>query len=66
MKIAGKYENLKQWSETPEATGGQYPTLQQELNKQLNIIRSGQPGSPEVAQAMAIIAEIQNAVKGFK
>ena len=56
MQLAGKYSN----------TSDQYPTIQQELNKQLSIVRLGQPGSPEVAQAMAIIAEIQNAVKGFK
>ena len=56
MQLAGKYSN----------TSDQYPTIQQELNKQLSIVRSGQPGSPEVTQAMAIIAEIQNAVKGFK
>jgi hypothetical protein len=63
MELAGKYKNLKQWAETPEATGGQYPTLNQELDRQLNIMRSGQPGSPEVVQAMINISDLQNIIK---
>ena len=63
MEIAGKYKNLKQWAETPEATGGQYPTLQQELNRQLNILKTAQPGSPEATQAMINLSKLQNTIK---
>ncbi len=62
MKLAGKYENLKAWAETPEATGGQYPTLRQELNRNLNILRNAQPGSQEAVQAMITVSELQNVI----
>ena len=63
MKLAGKYKSLAEWAETPEATGGQYPTLHQELNRQLAILRTSTPGSDQAIQAMIKISEIQNAVK---
>jgi hypothetical protein len=65
MKLAGKYTDLKAWSETPEATGGQYPTLQQELNRQLSILSKAQPGSEEAAQAMIAVSELQNIIKSI-
>lgn len=63
MELAGKYQDLRRWSETPEATGGQYPTLRQGLNQQLNILKTAAPGSEEAMQAMIAISEIQNAIK---
>ena len=66
MQVAGKYQNLQQWSETPEATGGQYPTLHQELNRQLNVLKTAAPGSQEAVQAMITISEIQNTIKIIK
>lgn len=57
---------LSQWAETPEATGGQYPTLKQELNRQLNVLKTATPGSQEAVQAMITISEIQNAIKVIK
>lgn len=65
MELAGKYQNLRQWAETPEATGGQYPTLQQELNKQLNILKNAQPGSEEAMKAMINISDLQNIIKSI-
>jgi hypothetical protein len=62
MELAGKYTDLKKWSETPEATGGEYPTLKQELNRQLNILKTSIPGSKEAAQAMITISELQNTI----
>lgn len=63
MQLAGKHMTLSQWAETPEATGGQYPTLHQELNRQLNVLKTAAPGSQEAVQAMITISEIQNAIK---
>jgi hypothetical protein len=63
MKLAGKYQDLRQWSETPEATGGQHPTLRQELNRQFNILKTAAPGSDTAVQAMVAISEIQSAIK---
>ena len=63
MQLAGKYQDLRKWSETPEATGGEYPTLHQGLNQQLNILKTAAPGSQEAVQAMITISEIQNANK---
>jgi hypothetical protein len=63
MQLAGKYQDLRKWSETPEATGGEYPTLHQGLNQQLNILKTAAPGSQEAVQAMITISEIQNAIK---
>jgi hypothetical protein len=71
MELAGKYKgfntlkDLKAWSETPEATGGQYPTLHQELNRQLNILKTAQPGSEEAMQAMINVSELQNIIKSI-
>ena len=71
MELAGKYRGfntpngLKAWSETPEATGGQYPTLHQELNRQLNILKTAQPGSQEAIQAMIAVSELQNVIKSI-
>lgn len=66
MKLAGKYENLRQWAETPEATGGEYPTLQQELRRQINILKTAAPGSKEAMNAMITISEIQNVIKSVR
>lgn len=66
MKLAGKYENLRQWAETPEATGGEYPTLRQELNRQINILKTAAPGSEEAMNAMITISEIQNVIKSVR
>lgn len=66
MELAGKYKNLRQWAETPEATGGEYPTLQQELNRQMNILKTVAPGSPEAINAMITISEIQNVIKSVR
>ena len=63
MQLAGKHMTLSQWAETTEATGGQYPTLKQELNKQLNVLKTAAPGSQEAVQAMLTISEIQNVIK---
>jgi hypothetical protein len=63
MELAGKYKNLRQWAESPEATGGEYPTLHQELNRQLNILKTAAPGSDEAVKAMVTISEIQNVIK---
>jgi len=63
MQLAGKYQDLRQWSGTPEATGGEYPTLRQGLNQQLNVLKTATPGSEEAMQAMIAISEIQNAIK---
>jgi hypothetical protein len=63
MRLAGKHMTLSQWAETPEATGGQYPTLKQDLNRQLSILKTVPPGSPEAAQAMFNISEIQKTIK---
>lgn len=53
---------LAQWSETPQATGGQYPTLKQELNRQLTVLQSATPGSKQAIEAMIAISEIQNTI----
>lgn len=66
MKLAGKYENLRQWAETPEATGGEYPTLRQELNRQINILKTAAPGSDAAVNAMITISEIQNVIKSIR
>lgn len=66
MKLAGKYENLRQWAETPEATGGEYPTLRQELNRQINILKTATPGSDAAVNAMITISEIQNVIKSIR
>ena len=66
MQLAGKHMTLSQWAETPEATGGQYPTLKQELNRQLNVLKTAPPRSQEAVQAMITISEIQNAIKVIK
>lgn len=63
MNLAGKYQDLRQWSETPETTGGQYPTLRQELDRQFNIFKTSPPGSDAAVKAMLTISEIQNAIK---
>lgn len=63
MQLAGKYQDLRKWAETPEATGGEYPTLRQGLNQQLNILKTATPGSEEAIKAMITISEIQNAIK---
>jgi len=63
MQLAGKYMTLNQWAETPEATGGQYPTLKQELNKQLTILKTAAPGSDTAVKAMATISEIKSVIK---
>ncbi len=63
MQLAGKYQDLLKWSETPEATGGQYPTLKQELNKQLTVLKTAAPGSDVAVKAMATINEIKAAIK---
>jgi hypothetical protein len=65
MELAGKYANLRQWAETAEATGGQYPTLRQELNRQLNILKNSPPESTEAMQAMITISELQNVIKNM-
>ena len=62
MELAGKHMSLAQWSETPEATGGQYPTLKQELNRQLTVLQSATPGSRQAMEAMIAISEIQNTI----
>jgi hypothetical protein len=62
MELAGKYKNLKAWAETPEATGGQYPTIRQELNRNLHVLKNAQPGSQEAVQAMINVNELQNAI----
>lgn len=62
MQLAGKHKNLRTWAETPEATGGQYPTLRQELNRNLGILRNAQPGSQEAVQAMIAVNELQNVI----
>jgi len=62
MELAGKYKSLAEWAETPEATGGQYPTLKQGLNKQLAVLKTAAPGSAVAMQAMIEISEIQNAI----
>ena len=62
MELAGKYTNLKAWAETPEATDGQYPTIRQELNRNLNVLRNAQPGSQEAVQAMINVSELQNVI----
>lgn len=54
---------LAQWAETPEATGGQYPTLKQELNKQLTVLKTAAPGSDVAVKAMTTINEIKTAIK---
>jgi hypothetical protein len=63
MQLAGKYQDLSKWSETPEATGGQYPTLRQELDRQFNIFKASPPGSDAAVKAMIAIGEIQSAIK---
>ena len=63
MQLAGKYQDLRQWSETPEATGGQYPTLRQEVDRQFNRLKVSPPGSDAAVKAMITIGEIQNAIK---
>ena len=63
MELVGKYQDLRKWAETPQATGGQYPTLHQGLNQQLNILKTAAPGSEEAMRAMIAISEIQNAIK---
>ena len=63
MELAGKHMTLSQWAETPAATGGKYPTLHQELNRQLNVLKTAAPGSQEAMQAMITISEIQNTIK---
>jgi hypothetical protein len=63
MQLAGKYQDLRKWSETPEATGGQYPTLRQELDRQFNIFKASPPGSDAAVKAMITISEIQSAIK---
>jgi hypothetical protein len=63
MELAGKYKDLRAWAETPEATGGQYPTVHQELDRLLGILSRAQPGSQEAVQAMITISELQNKIK---
>jgi len=65
MELAGKYRDVRAWSETPEATGGQYPTIRQELNRNLNILRTAHPASQEAAEAMIKVSELQNAIKNI-
>jgi len=62
MELAGRYKNLRQWAETPEATGGEYPTIRQELNRNLNILKTAQPNSQEAMEAMIAVSELQNAI----
>ena len=66
MKLAGKHMTLSQWAETPEATGGQYPTLRQELDRQFNIFKASPPGSDAAVKAMITIGEIANTIEIIK
>jgi hypothetical protein len=63
MELAGKYKNLRAWAETPEATEGQYPTLQQELDRRLRIFRNAVPGSQEAVQAEFAVNEMKTIIK---
>lgn len=66
MQLAGKYQDLRKWSETPEATGGEYPTLRQELDRQFNIFKTSPPGSDAAVKAMITIGEIANTIEIIK
>lgn len=58
MELAGKYSNA--------VPGGQYSTVDQAINQQLNIIKSNPPGSEAVIQAMIDLSELQNIKSGLK
>ena len=62
MKLAGKHMTLSQWAETPEATGGQYPTLKQELRRLQGIVNNTQPGTQKHIAAVSAVQEMQQVI----
>lgn len=53
MKLAGKYQGVTQ-----------APSLYEQLNQQLNILQTHDPNSREAMQAMVLVSELQNKIKG--
>lgn len=62
MQLAGKYQDLRKWAETAEATGGQYPTLKQELRRLQGVVNNTQPGTEKHIAAVQAIQEMHQVI----